>query len=277
MEQIRVLDGSPEYIEADKDTIESIIQNRKVNPKEAKEFFKKLNKYDDLQLKLEIDIKDPKPFLKELFENEDVVGLLLSLSKYNDTILQHSCRLATYSTALTELLGLKKDKRHSIYTAAILHDVGKMALPHELWTKKIKPTAQDAKLMRGHTLNGYNILKSINEEEAIVALQHHERISGCGYPYQLKDKEIEYNSKMVAVLDVFDVMSIRRSYSLTRYQLPTIYKFFDLYSNDGKKNYEGTDEELEKLINFFGDEQLFDNNITKKFLELFPKGPNEKN
>ena len=125
--------------------------------------------------------------------------------------------------------------------------------------------------MRGHTVNGYNILKDINKEAALVALQHHERASGCGYPKQVTNKKINYGSRIVSVLDVFDVMSNRRSYSLINYPLNTIYKFFELYSNDGKKIYQGKYEKLEILINFFGDKQLFDHNIIEKFLELFPK------
>ena len=271
MEQIRVLESSPEYIEADKETIEDIINNNQVDNDERKKFFYYLNDYTDINLKLEADLETSKRFVSRLSNDKALINLLFKFKEYNEGMLQHSRRIAIYSAALTKLLNLNEKNRFNIYVGAILHDIGKLALPKDLWNKITKPTENDAKLMRGHTVNGYNILKDINKEAALVALQHHERVSGCGYPKQLINKRISYSSRIVSVLDVFDVMSNRRNYSLINYPLNTIYKFFELFSNEGKKTYQGKYEKLEMLINFFGDKQLFDHGITEKFLELSPK------
>lgn len=276
MEHIRVLEGSPEYIEADRITIDSILDFKKSEAKKIKCLFNDLNDPNNVELKIPVDTKDSRRFLKRLSEKEDLVCLLLKLRDYSTEILEHSYRVATYSTALTELLGLNDDKRFVLYMGAMFHDIGKIALPKDLWSKKTKPTRHEAKLMRGHTLNGYNVLKEISGSSASVALQHHERInSSHGYPFQLKGIEIYYNSRIVAVLDVFDVMSTRRNYSLVTYSFPTICSFFDLYSKDGKKDAQAKDEKLDMLIDFFKDEQLFDTHITKEFLKIIPK--DEKN
>ncbi len=273
MEHIRVLEGSPAYIEADRTTIDSILDFKKPEAKKIKCLFSDLN---NVELKIPIDTKDSRKFLKMIPENENLACLLLELKEYSREVLEHSYRVAAYSTALTELLGLNEDKRFTLYTGAMFHDIGKIALPKDLWSKKTKPTGHEAKLMRGHTLNGYNILKEISVPSASVALQHHERInSSYGYPFQLKGTGIYYNSKIVAVLDVFDVMSTRRNYSLVTYSLQTTCGFFDLYSKDGKKKIQVKDEKLDMLIEFFKDEQLFDTHITKEFLKTIPK--DEKN
>src|SRR5690625_7353760 len=100
-------------------------------------------------------------------------------------------------------------------TDVLLHDVGKMLVPEEILNKPGQLTEEEFQEMKNHTLYGYEILKDtvgVNHRQALVALQHHERMDGSGYPLQLKRDEIDLFSRIVAVADVFHAMSSNRVY-----------------------------------------------------------------
>ncbi|MDG0794880.1 HD-GYP domain-containing protein [Cohnella ginsengisoli] len=99
--------------------------------------------------------------------------------------------------------------------AASLHDVGKVRIPDEILLKPGRLTADEYAQMKLHTVYGYEILKAnskINPRVAQVALQHHERNDGRGYPYGIRNSEMDAMSRVVAVADIFHAMSSRRPY-----------------------------------------------------------------
>lgn len=119
------------------------------------------------------------------------------------------------STLLGNWLNLDESELSLLTIAATLHDVGKMKVPEEILNKPGKLTYEEFEEVKKHTVYGYEIIKStysLTHRCALVALQHHEREDGKGYPFGLKKDKIDYLSKIVAVADVFHAMTSQRVY-----------------------------------------------------------------
>ena len=94
-----------------------------------------------------------------------------------------------------------------------MHDVGKIGTPDDILNKTGKLNDSEWKIMRGHTINGAYILGSYpNPMAKDIALFHHERWDGDGYPYQLAGDMIPLAARMVTVADVYDALRMKRSY-----------------------------------------------------------------
>jgi len=158
--------------------------------------------------------------------------ILRQLREHDDYTFRHSIGVAILSMWIGQSYNLgRKDLRHLTY-AALLHDVGKIKIPSEILQKPGALTEDQFYLMRFHCEYGYEMLMAavpsdIASEEpsaghasaeayagriAKVALQHHEREDGSGYPYNLTAKSIDLWSKIVAVADVFHAMISLRPY-----------------------------------------------------------------
>ena len=126
----------------------------------------------------------------------------------------HSTRVADTSCALGSLLGLKERDLECLHIAAHLHDIGKIGVPDHIIHKNGRLTENEWILMKEHTLIGYNILKKADSLKSIaqIILHHHENYNGSGYPHKLKDEEIPFNSRIIAVCDSIDAMLTDRPY-----------------------------------------------------------------
>ena len=97
-----------------------------------------------------------------------------------------------------------------------MHDLGKLAIDDGILNKPGKLTAEEFEIMKKHSALGYEILRNSQREllqmAAIIAHEHHENFDGSGYPRGLKDGEIQLVSRIVALVDVYDALSIKRSY-----------------------------------------------------------------
>ncbi|MBD3108214.1 HD-GYP domain-containing protein [Bacillus sp. AGMB 02131] len=97
----------------------------------------------------------------------------------------------------------------------ILHDVGKLKVPREILMKPGELADEEFAIIKKHTEYGFVILKEVKTIPLVVALcayQHHERLDGTGYPQGLKDEDIHYYAKIIAVADVFDAITSNRVY-----------------------------------------------------------------
>jgi len=126
----------------------------------------------------------------------------------------HSTRVAEYTAKLTRELGYDDETVENYYNIALLHDIGKIAIPPEVLNKPGKLTDEEFKIIKSHSLQGYRVLKdiSIMPELAIGAGAHHERPDGKGYPKGLKGDEIPRVAQIIAVADTFDAMYSDRPY-----------------------------------------------------------------
>ncbi len=128
----------------------------------------------------------------------------------------HTRRVTLYSRFLAQQLGLPEHDIDLITTASPLHDIGKLGISDEILFKPGQLNAEEREVMEHHTRIGYTMLshsqRSILRAGAIIALQHHEKWDGSGYPQKLKGEEIHIYGRIVAVADVFDALYSERIY-----------------------------------------------------------------
>ncbi len=128
----------------------------------------------------------------------------------------HVMRMAKYARAMAEKLGFTEMECEEIELAAPLHDIGKIGIPDAILLKPGKLTADEFQIMQAHPIIGYEILSGSQSRfiqiGAVIALGHHEKFDGSGYPKRLRGAEIPLAARIVAVADVFDALTSTRPY-----------------------------------------------------------------
>lgn len=155
------------------------------------------------------------PFIQQVSEKNDFYGVLAALQSKDDYTYRHNVAVGILSTLLGKWLKLKPEDLSMLTIAATLHDIGKMRIPDELLTRPGPLTNEEYQLMKKHTTYGYEMIRDTigtNHMQALVALQHHERMDGSGYPFGVLGNRITDFSKIVAVADVFHAMTSDRFY-----------------------------------------------------------------
>ena len=153
--------------------------------------------------------------LDYIVEKENVNTNLYEVKSYDDYTYIHCVDTSIMSSFLGLNLGIKGKELRELGMAAILHDIGKTKVPNNLINKKGPLTEEEFMVVKKHTIFGAEILKksSLFSKEVIDSVcQHHERVDGKGYPYGLKDKEINYFAKIISICDVYTALSSNRSY-----------------------------------------------------------------
>jgi putative two-component system response regulator len=129
---------------------------------------------------------------------------------------QHILRMSLYCTLLGRLAGLDADRTEMIRIASPMHDVGKIGIPDRILLKPGALSPEEREVMEAHTEMGYRILSGSQVElldlAAELALTHHERIDGQGYPRRLRGEEIPLEGRIAAIADVFDALTSNRAY-----------------------------------------------------------------
>ncbi|WP_232697699.1 HD-GYP domain-containing protein [Brevibacillus daliensis] len=128
---------------------------------------------------------------------------------------RHSINVSMLSSTIATLLGLPDEEVEIIGLAGLMHDIGKMKIPAEIIHKPGKLTDEEFEIMKLHTVYGYDLIKragSFPEIVRDVALLHHERLDGGGYPEKRKGDAIPLPSQIVAVADMYDAICSDRIY-----------------------------------------------------------------
>lgn len=143
-----------------------------------------------------------------------VFHMLQCMRDLDDITYVHSVNVALISYTIGTWLHYDKNDLRSLLMCGLLHDVGKLLVPHEIIQKPTTLTAAEFKVIKTHSYKGYEILKEQNFDMRIklCALMHHERCDGTGYPNHLKGDEIIDFAKIVAIADTYDAMTSARVY-----------------------------------------------------------------
>ena len=155
---------------------------------------------------------------REIRERElEAVFLLSKAAEYRDPETgAHILRMAHYSRLIGRALGLSSEEQNLLLEAAPMHDIGKVATPDRILLKPGKLDEEEFVIMKQHAEYGYQILKSSKSQlfqmAAEIALTHHEKYNGQGYPQGLAGENIPLVGRIVAVADVFDALTSERPY-----------------------------------------------------------------
>lgn len=143
-----------------------------------------------------------------------VFDMIHNIRSVDDSTYAHSVNVALVSRIIGKWLKLSKEDLKVLAVAGLLHDIGKTQIPDEVLNKPGKPTDEEFALIKKHPKMGYDILKKHQVDPRIrkVALMHHERCDGTGYPMELEAEEIDDFASIVAIADVYDAMTAARTY-----------------------------------------------------------------
>jgi len=147
------------------------------------------------------------------------VEVATTLSEMRDPYTAgHERRVAALAVAIGAELGFDASRQEGLRVAGHLHDIGKMTIPAEILSKPGKLSAIEFQLIQGHAQASYDVLKGVKFPWPVaeVALQHHERIDGSGYPQRLKGEAILLEARIMAVADVVEAMSSHRPFRAGR-------------------------------------------------------------
>ena len=151
-----------------------------------------------------------------LRERETVMRLAKAAEFRDPETGLHILRMAHYSAEIAQQLGMPAAMVEQLLLAAPMHDVGKLATPDHILLKPGPLSAEELSVMRKHATIGHEILKNssspVLELAAEIALTHHERFDGKGYPAGIRGENIPISGRIVAVADVFDALTSVRPY-----------------------------------------------------------------
>ncbi len=180
------------------------------------------------------DYEDVRNLFDVIFEsienNKGTTFTVASLMSSDLYTYNHSLNVAILSVLTARTLGESRERLKELGVGAILHDIGKMSVPHAILNKPSSLNEEERKIMETHPEKGYKMVQGNNGISAFtksIILQHHERSDGSGYPEGITGESMHPFVKVVALCDVFDAITSDRCY---RGKMPA-YKAFELVSS----------------------------------------------
>jgi HD-GYP domain-containing protein (c-di-GMP phosphodiesterase class II) len=165
----------------------------------------------DLRTGKLFSIKDIKETVIEItgsiMRNPDAMMLLTQIEAQDKAASNHALNVCILSTAFGRYLGMDEKELYELSLGAMLHDVGETQIPDGLMDKQDNYSTEELNLMQSHTMKGGEILSGLDDipDSAItIALSHHERANGSGYPKRLVNDQISTLAKIVSITDVYD-------------------------------------------------------------------------
>ena len=179
---------------------------------------KKILEHNNLSLQTKM-VRQATRIDNELEESQkEMISVLTELMEAtSDETGKHIRRVAEYSRLLAHYhRSISEEDANTIYAAAPMHDIGKIAIDQKILHKHGKLTPEEFRAMKEHTTKGQDFLRvserKIMKAASIIAYQHHEKFDGSGYPRGLAGEVIHIYGRIVALADVFDALTHKRSY-----------------------------------------------------------------
>lgn len=146
--------------------------------------------------------------------NQTIVAIAKTVDAKDERTSEHSRRVSEYSMMIAKRYGFTDEECENLRKAALLHDIGKIAIPDSVLNKPARLTDEEYATMKTHVTRGAAILKDFTMIDHVVegAKFHHERYDGRGYPDGLKGEDIPLYGRIIAIADAFDAMTANRVY-----------------------------------------------------------------
>jgi len=143
-----------------------------------------------------------------------IEALALAIEAKDQTTHDHLQRVRVYAIEIAKELGIKGAELEALHAAALLHDIGKLAVPEHIISKPGRLTPEEFEKMKIHTVVGAEILERVRFPYPVVPIvrAHHEKWDGSGYPYGLKGEEIPIGARILAAVDFLDALASDRQY-----------------------------------------------------------------
>lgn len=143
-----------------------------------------------------------------------IEALALAIEAKDFNTYDHLLRVGVYAVEIAKELGVREVELQALQAAALLHDIGKLAIPEHIISKPGKLTSAEFEKMKIHPVIGAEILESVEFPYPVVpiVIAHHEKWDGSGYPDGLKAEEIPIGARILSVVDCFDAMTSHRQY-----------------------------------------------------------------
>lgn len=151
----------------------------------------------------------------DLMHNKEVLNNLISVSVYDDYTFQHSLNIMTLAMAIGGASNLNLNDLKTLAIGAMFHDIGKLFIPKQILNKNGKLTNEEFNVVKEHPKNGFDFLRDFSEmsvKTRIIAIEHHEKWDGTGYPNNKAGEEISLMGRICAVCDVFEALIADRPY-----------------------------------------------------------------
>jgi putative nucleotidyltransferase with HDIG domain len=169
---------------------------------------------DSLELEVEKLTEPVYHLFVEAGGTAGVFDMLHNLRDNSDAVYMHSLNVALISNTLATWMRMTTDEIQLATAGGLLHDIGKMMLPHELLEKQTPLDHDEALLMRQHVIKGYELVKNKDIDDRIknCILMHHEYRDGSGYPFHLSNGQIDVIASIVTVANMYDDMTSKRAF-----------------------------------------------------------------
>ena len=154
-------------------------------------------------------------FFEDLSSNNIIMGCVNIVKSLDEYTYAHSLNVAMISVLIGKWMGLSEHQVEELFSAGLLHDVGKYRVDQRIINKNGSLTKWEYNLVKKHVIEGYNIIKdneSLSDDIKEGVLCHHERIDGSGYPRELVGEEIHLYGRILAIADTYDAMISEKSY-----------------------------------------------------------------
>ena len=168
-------------------------------------------------------------FVNLALQDEATLASIMKIAAHDYYTHTHSINVSIYALSLAKFLGLKDKDLEDMGMAAMIHDLGKSKVNAAIINKNGKLTDAEFTEMKNHPQFGYEIALNmgITDKRILSGIRdHHEKLDGGGYPNGFKDKQISLFARIIAVSDVFDALTTKRSYkdAMSSFQAISIMK-----------------------------------------------------